>query len=144
VRRQNDPYGSFNFEVEIQGLIAGGFAEVSGLQAETETEEIREGGVNDYAHRLPKRTKQSMLVLKHGLADSEVLWKWYNDVVQGRVERKNGSVFLRDETQQRVRQWNFFEAYPVKWTGPELRAIGNTVAFESVELIHNRLEMKKP
>ena len=34
-----NPYTAFNFLVEIQGLVVGGFSEVSGLQAETETEE---------------------------------------------------------------------------------------------------------
>ena len=32
---RNDPYMSFNFFVEIEGLIAGGFSEVGGLQIET-------------------------------------------------------------------------------------------------------------
>ena len=40
-----DPYLGFRFLVEIEGLIVGGFSEVSGLQAETEFEEVREGGV---------------------------------------------------------------------------------------------------
>ena len=43
-----DPYMGFRFLVEIQGLIVAGFTEVTGLQAETEFEEIKEGGVNDH------------------------------------------------------------------------------------------------
>jgi hypothetical protein len=33
--RKKDPYLSFRFLVEIQGLIVGGFSEVSGLQADS-------------------------------------------------------------------------------------------------------------
>lgn len=139
--RSKDPYGSFNFVIEVQGLLSGGFAEVSGIQVETETEEYREGGRNEFVHRLAKRTKQSTIVLKHGLGDSDELWKWYKAVVGGEVKRRNGSIILKDNAGQRVKQWNFTEAYPVKWTGPELRAIGNTVAFESLELVHNGLDL---
>jgi hypothetical protein len=32
--------------------------------------------------------------------------------------------------------WNFADAYPVKWAGPELRASSNAVAVETVELAH--------
>jgi hypothetical protein len=32
--------------------------------------------------------------------------------------------------------WDFMEAYPVKWVGPQLRAESSTVAVETVELVH--------
>ena len=51
-----NPFVNFRFLVEIEGLVVGGFKEVSGLQVETEVENIEEGGVNDYVHKLPKRT----------------------------------------------------------------------------------------
>lgn len=57
IAERTDPYLNFRFLVEIHGLIVGGFSEVSGLQSETDIEEIREGGVNDYVHKLPKITK---------------------------------------------------------------------------------------
>jgi phage tail-like protein len=57
VAERKDPYLSFRFLVEIQGLIVGRFSEVFGLQAETEIESITEGGVNDYVPKLPKITK---------------------------------------------------------------------------------------
>ncbi len=52
---RNDPYMPFNFLVEIEGLLVGGFTEVTGLTVETETEDFREGGVNEYVHKLPGR-----------------------------------------------------------------------------------------
>jgi hypothetical protein len=35
--------------------------------------------------------------------------------------------------------WDFRDAYPVKWSGPELKADSGTVAVESVELVHRGL-----
>jgi len=134
------PYLSFRFQVEIQGLLVGGFSEVSGLQAETDLEIIEEGGVNDYVHKLPKKTKHPNLILKRGIADSEALWKWHKNVSSGKIERKSGSIILLDNEGNPKWRWNFKEAYPVKWMGPELKAETSTVAVESVELAHNGLE----
>jgi phage tail-like protein len=134
---RNDPYLGFNYFVEIEGLIVGGFTEVTGLQIETEVQEYREGGLNDYVHKLPGATRYpSNLVLKCGLTDLDTFWAWHQDVIQGKVERKNGSIFLLDRQRVPATWWNFADAYPVKWTGPELRASSNAVAVETVELVH--------
>lgn len=132
-----DPYTSFNFFVEIEGLLVGGFSEVTGLAVETEVEDYREGGLNEYVHKLPGPTRYpSNLILKHGLADIESLWSWHQDVVQGTIERKNGTIYLLDRQRIPAMWWNFVEAYPVKWSGPELRADSNAVAVETIELVH--------
>lgn len=134
---RNDPYMAFNFLVEIEGLIVGGFNDVTGLQVETEVQEYREGGLNDYIHKLAGPTRYpANLVLKRGLTDIETLWSWHQDVVQGRIERKNASVYLLDRQRLPAMWWNVMEAYPVKWSGPDLRAESSTVAVETVELVH--------
>ena len=51
--RPRDPYQGFNFLIEIEGLLTGGFSEVTGLESEIEVEEYREGGLNQYIHQLP-------------------------------------------------------------------------------------------
>ncbi len=137
---REDPYLSFRFLVEVQGLLVGGFSEVSGLQAETETEEIQEGGVNDHVHKLPKITRHQNIILKRGMIDSETLWRWHNDVVNGKIERKTVFIILMDNEGNEVWQWYFERAYPVKWTGPELRADNSTVAVEALELVHDGIK----
>ena len=135
---RNDPYLSFNFLVEIEGLISGGFSEVTGLQVETEIETYREGGLNEYEHKLPGPTRYpSNLVLKHGLTDIETLWRWHQDVTRGKIERKNGTIYLLDSLRAPVMWWDFKESLPVKWSGPELRAESGAVAVETLELVHH-------
>jgi phage tail-like protein len=137
VGARNDPYLSFNFLVEIQGLLVGGFSEVTGLQIETEVETFREGGLNDYEHKLPGPTKYpSNLTLKHGLTDIETMWTWHQEVASGTVIRRNGTIYLLDNQRLPAMWWNFTGAYPVRWTGPELRAGSTAVAAESIELVH--------
>lgn len=140
---KQDPYTSFNFLVEIEGIISAGFSDISGLQIETEVEEFREGGVNNYVHKLPKLTKYGNLTLKHGMTDQDKLWNWYKDVICGKINRTNVTIFLQDITGKTLMHWEFSSAYPVKWTGPELKADSNTVAFETLELAHNGLAQQK-
>lgn len=137
---RRDPYTTFNFLVEVEGLVVGGFSEVSGLQVETVVEEYTEGGQNDYVHKLPGPTKYpSNLVLKRGLSDVATLWSWHQEVVTRQVTRRNGTIYLLDAQGSPVLWWHFKEAYPVKWSGPDLKADSNTVAVEMLELVHRGL-----
>lgn len=131
-----DPYLAYNFVVEIEGLLAGGFAACSGLEVESEFFEYREGGVNDHAHQLWGPAKSPPLVLERGIASADALWAWYREVARGQLSRRNGTIHLMNRQRDIARSWNFRQALPRKWTGPQLRADSNMVAFEQVELVH--------
>lgn len=137
---RTDPYLGYNFAVEVEGLVAGGFSEVSGLQIEVEVEEYREGGLNAFIHKRagPARYPAN-LVLKRGITDNKVLWNWYWDVAQGKIQRKNVSILLLNSAGDEKLRWNFEGAYPVRWSGPGLRAGSNEVAVEVLELAHKGL-----
>ncbi len=134
-----DPYLTFRFRIIVGQIIEGGFTEASGLQATTQVEEFREGGLNSYVHKLPKETKFDNLTLKRGLGDSIALWKWHREVVAGIFKRQEIQIQLlgRKEQSEPLKIWTFKEAYPIKWSGPEFKSEGNTVAFESLEIAHN-------
>ncbi len=134
-----DPYQAFNFLVEIEGILAGSFSECTGLQVETEFFDYREGGQNDYVHRFAGPTKYPSLILKHGLTQIDGLWNWHQDVTQGNINRKNGTIYLLDKMHIPAMYWNFKEAFPVKYTGPDFRADSAAIAFESIELTHRGL-----
>lgn len=133
-------YGAYRFWVEIDGLLAAGFTEVSGLQAEIETHEYHEGGLNHYTHHFPKKIKYPALVLKRGISQSDELWNWYNGVMSGNLIRKNGSIILLNQAGIEKSRWNFFNAYPTKWSGPEFNATRNDVGIETLELTHTGLK----
>jgi phage tail-like protein len=141
---RNDPYLGFNFAVEIDSLMVGGFSEISGLEADTEVQEYREGGVNEFTHKRAGPIKYPNLVLKRGISDAAGLWSWYADVMQGNVQRKTVSIVLMDSACEEQRRWSFQRAYPVKWSGPGLRATAAEVAVESVELAHDGLIVGAP
>ncbi len=134
---RKDPYISFRFRVEVNGIINAHASEVSGLQSEIEIEPYEEGGVNYFVHQLPKRTKYQNLVLKRGFTELEEMWTWHQDVIYGTIERKEVFITLIDTTGAEKWFWIFYDALPVKWTGPEFKAESGTVAFEAIEFAHH-------
>jgi phage tail-like protein len=141
VARRADPFLGFRFEVRVDDLPLGGFSECGGLQLETEILDYAEGGLNTSLHKLPVRTKQTNIKLKRGIADRS-LWDWHAELVGGVVRRRSGSIRIHDPSGgQVVAEWQFHRAYPVKWVGPELNATQNQVAVETIELVHEGLEM---
>jgi len=138
---RTDPYGGYNFIVEIDGITQAGFQEVSGLDASTDATDYREGTDPNHARKLPGLNKFSAITLKRGITDSDELWKWRTTVIDGKTIRKNGSIILLDNTGKERLRWNFFNAWPSKWTGPSLNASSTAVAVESLEITHE--EVKK-
>lgn len=131
---------AYKFWIELDGILVAGFSEASGLEAETEIEEYREGGMNGYVHRLPKGIRYPNIVLKRGMTQAATLWSWYESGLNGPAERKNGAIVLQSNEGTEFGRWNFIEAYPVKWIGPQLNANTSDIAFETIEIAHNGLK----
>lgn len=137
---RTDPYGGYNFLVEIDGITQAGFQEVSGLDSTTDPVDYREGNDPNHVRKLPGLNKFSAITLKRGITDSDELWKWRATVVNGKIVRKNGSIILLDDRGQEKLRWNFFSAWPSKWTGPSLNATSTAVAVETLEITHESME----
>ncbi len=129
-----DPYLGYNFLVEIDGITQAGFQEVSGLDVSTDSVDYREGADPAHVRKLPGIHKYGAITLKRGITDSSELWKWRMTVVSGKAERKNGSIILLDSSGTERIRWNFFMAWPSKWTGPSFNASSAAVAIETLEI----------
>jgi len=137
---RTDPYRGFNFMVEIDGITQAGFQECGGLDASNDPVDYREGTVPNHVRKLTGLNKYSPVTLKRGITDSDELWKWRQTVIDGKAERKNGSIVLLDETGAEKLRWNFVNAWPSKWTGPALNSTSSAVAIETLELTHEELK----
>jgi phage tail-like protein len=135
-----DPFGNFNFLVEIDGITRGAFHEVNGFDSTVDVIEHREGGENTTLRKLPGMTKYSNIVLKWGVTDDVSLYRWHRQIVTGDIERKNGSIVLLNRRGEEVARWNFVRAWPTKYDGPDFTAEGNDVAIETLELAHEGVE----
>lgn len=139
---RHDPYKNFSFRVEIDGVDAGQFAEVSGLAAEAEVIEYREGADKVTSSRkLPGRVRYPNVTLRRGLTTSRDLWEWWKTVRDGAVERRTVVITLLSDAGEPLLRWRLREAWIAKIVAPDLNATGNEVAIETIELTHEGLEL---
>lgn len=135
-----NPYRVYNFRIELDGIDRGGFRECSGLDASQDPIEYREGTDSLTPRKLPGMNKYSNISLKWGMTDDAQLWDWRKQAIDGKVERKNGSIVLLNDAGEEKLRWNFIAGWPTKWTGPSFNATGTEVAIETLEIAHEGLE----
>jgi phage tail-like protein len=63
------------------------------------------------------------------------------DTLDGKLARKNMSVVLLNDAGEEVLRFNFTNAWPVKWSGPNLNAETNEIAIETLEITHEGLSI---
>lgn len=144
------PPVSFYFTVQLLNPVVKGetsFQEVSGLQAERGVLEIREGGENRFAHRVPEAAKYGNLVLKRGvLLPSSGFGQWFTDLIESNLEApitpRTLLVSLLNATGKPLMTWTFINAWPLKWSVSDLGAEKNELAIESIELVYDRYVKK--
>lgn len=138
-----DPYGQYNFLLEIDGVAKGGFTEVSGLTTDTNVIEYREGQEQNLTTRkLPGLMKYNNIVCKRGWTQDRSLWEWRRKVIEGKTQRASGAIVLLNEARDEVLRWNFSEGWPAKWEGPALNAKTSEVAIETLEIAHEGLVLE--
>ncbi len=138
--RRADPYKNYNFLIEIDGLTQAAFQECSGLDSTNAPVDYRVGTDITTVRKLPGKTTYSDIVLKWGITDSDEMYQWRKSVINGSVERKNGSVVLMNDVGEEVTRWNFVNAWPTKWEGPSFNATADEVAVETLTLAHEGID----
>jgi phage tail-like protein len=140
-RRPGDPVASYNFQLEIGGIVKAGFSEVTGLNAEANVIEYREGTDALMPRKLPGLSKFGNVTLKRGVTQDADLFNWHKTVMDGDIRRNESiSIVLLDEKRQEVVRWNLRNAWPAKYTGPDMKANANEIAIEAIEIAHEGVE----
>jgi len=137
------PLPKFHFQVEWGGSKIG-FTEVSGLDITTEVIEYRDGASPEYSKvKMPGQRKFSNITLKRGtFANDNQFYLWFNTVSLNTIERRNLTIALLNENHEPVIVWKVKNAWPTKITPTDLKADGNDVAIESIELVHEGLTIQ--
>ena len=135
-RRPLDPFASQNFLLEIQGITKAGFSECTGLNAESNVIEYREGGDDIVPRKLPGLSKFGNVTLKTGLTTDNSLFTWHKTVMDGSITRQNVSIIVLDEGRNEQVRYNLVNAWPSKYTAPDLKANANEIAIEAIEIAH--------
>ncbi|MDO8717092.1 MAG: phage tail protein [Dehalococcoidales bacterium] len=140
-RRKFDHIANCKFRVEIEGVTVGAFMEVDGLESITEVEEFADGD-DIILRKRPGRTSYSNIILKRGFTwPGSELWDWREKVVEGKIERKAGSIIICGDDGSEIMRYNFFEAWPCRWRNSMLHGMGNSTMTEEVELVVEKIEM---
>jgi len=136
-----DPYRAYNFKLEIQGIQQGHFTESSGLGVRIHPIKYREGGEHQVIRSIPGPVEYADLTLRYGLTNSQDLWAWLKDTMQGKVERKEVSIVLLDhEGSVETMRWNLGNAWISEWHGAMLDAMNREVAIETMTLVYESIE----
>jgi phage tail-like protein len=138
------PMPKFHYQVQWGSEFAIGFSEISGLDVETEVIEYRDGASKEYTKiKMPGMQKYSNITLKRGtFKGNNEFFKWWNTVKLNTIERRDITIQLLNEEHEPVVTWQVKNVWPTKVQSTDLKSDGNEVAIETLELVHEGLEIK--
>lgn len=131
------PLPKFHFSVNIDGKVMS-FQEVSGLDVEAQVIEYRADDSNTFSTiKMPGIRKFGNVTLKKGIfAKDSPLYDWCARIQMNRIQPSAVTISLLDERGAPTMVWTLANAWPTKITGTDLKADGNEVAIETLELAH--------
>ncbi|MFT3767541.1 MAG: phage tail protein [Minicystis sp.] len=142
---RQDPYLGFNFRVVIDSITSAAFKDASGLDSSTTAVPYREGtDPTNITRQIPGLSAHGNITLSRGIATSKELWAWKENLLKGVADWRSLSIELWDAAnKEKKMQWDFREVWPTKWTGPAFDASSDSIAIESLELVHEGIEVKE-
>lgn len=134
------PMPKFRFQVKWDSNIMS-FEEVSGLDVEAQQIEYRAGDSPVFSTvKMPGLKKYGNVTMKKGVFKGDnKFWDWFNQIKMNTIKRVPVTISLLDEEGKPTMVWTLTNAWPAKITGTDLKAQGNEVAVESIEVAHEGL-----
>ena len=129
---------TLRFTVTIDNAFAlGNWTKCEGLTVEWEVQEYKEGGLNEFIHRLPGRRKYQNIKLTRPVDEaSRGLAAWISRV-RGPASEHTAQIAMVDGEGIPIAVWDVFGVWPTRWTGPNMDVNGKDVAYETLELAHS-------
>jgi len=114
------------------------FQEVSGLDIEAQPIEYRHGDSPEFSTiKMPGIKKYSNVTMKKGVFKSDnKFWDWFNQIKLNTIKRVPVTISLLDEAGAPTMVWTLANAWPTKISGTDLKADGNEVSIETIEIAH--------
>jgi phage tail-like protein len=149
---RRDPDLQFSFMVEIDSMSLGMFSEISGIEWEMRSKEIKEGGVNNHTVHLLEGAKFSGLTLKRGFVGND------NYLYQMMFQSMDPNTPIQRQTvhvipmarstgggagglmgMNELGRITFYDCFVEKWSGPSFNSKTNEIAVESVTFKYSYL-----
>lgn len=130
----------FYFQVKWDSKVMS-FQEVSGLDMQSEEIKYRHGDSPEFSViKMPGMKKTGNVTMKKGVFKGDnKFWDWFNQIKMNTIKRLPITISLLDEAGKPTMVWTLANAWPTKITGTDLKAEGNEVAIESIEIVHEGL-----
>jgi phage tail-like protein len=134
------PLPKFYFQVKWDSQVMS-FQEVSGLDVQSEEIKYRHGDSPEFSViKMPGMKKVGNVTMKKGIFKSDnKFWDWFNQIKMNTIKRVPVTISLLDEAGSPTMVWTLANAWPTKITGTDLKAEGNEVAIETIEIVHEGL-----
>lgn len=138
------PLPKFYFEVAISDVGKIPFQEVSGLDTEAQVVEYRAGNSKVFSPvKMPGMIKSSNVTCRKGIVNNDkTFWDWYSMIKMNTIKRRSVTISLLDQEGKPTMVWKLANAFPTKVTGTDLKAEGNEVAIEALEIAHEGLTIE--
>jgi phage tail-like protein len=136
------PLPKFSFMVKWDSTQIA-FQEVSGLDVESQPIEYRVGDSKEWSSiKMPGLRKFGNVTMKKGVFKSDnKYWDWFKQIKMNTVKRIPVTISLLDEAAGVTMTWTLKNAFPTKITSTDLKADGNEVAVETIEIAHEGIEI---
>ena len=135
------------FGLEIDSVSMNYFQSVSGFSNETALvdDPVATGNGTTFIRKLPGQLTWGPLTLTRGVTSDMALWEWRKAVIDGDTAgmRRNISLIMFNHAGEETIRYNFEEAWPSKWTGPDVKADDASVVIETLEIQYEFMERVK-
>lgn len=138
------PIPSFYFKVDFGGTTMA-CSEVTGLNVSVQELTYRDGFSSSFNKQtMPGMPENSSITLKKGVFKNDITYyEWFNQTVGSEPSRQNVTISLLDASGEPIMVWDLKNAWPKKVTSPDMKAEGNEVAVETIELSHEGITISK-
>lgn len=147
-----DPYRSFNFTLSItdangNNFQSAGFESISGMKADIDDIEYREGGDSTHTKHYPGLTKYDKLTCQRGMTEDMDIANWFAQISKINGDgsfnplRKNGQIFLWNASHTIIQtSWTIQEMWISSYETDTFDAKSSGIAIEKMVITHNGFE----
>ena len=144
VRSEPFPLLKFQFRVTIDSKQFE-FQEITGLASDLEGVKTKGGNSVVYSTiKMPGIKRYGNVTMKKGIApNTKIIADYLNQKSGSPAKKTNITIDLLDENGKVSMTWILINAFPVKITTTDVKAKGNEIAIESIEVVHEGITQKK-
>lgn len=125
---------SFRFIVAVDYRPLGAFTQCTLPTIEWDVEPVKEGGQNTFVHQLRGSRKEATLSLQNGIGLISDMMAWYIGTMREDFSRREVTITVLNSLFTPLMVWQIEDAFPVRWSIPQLQTDSNTVALQTLEL----------